>query len=110
MTEHKKITLTYDEHEYTLEYTRDTIKRMEQRGFDINQLASRPMTLLPELFAGAFLANHKELRRDKIDKIFDEIPDRKGLLGLLSDMYNEPVLALIDSEETSGNAKWEANW
>lgn len=44
---------------YTLEFTRKTIELMEKNGFVAADMERKPMTLLPALFAGAFLAHHR---------------------------------------------------
>ena len=47
----KQIIFTYEGKDYTLEYTRRTIKQMEDEGFVARNIDDRPMTLLPALFA-----------------------------------------------------------
>ena len=103
----KQIKFTYNGRDYTLEFTRATIKAMERKGFRYQQLEATPMTMLPELFAGAFLEHHPTVRRDKIDAIYAGMTDKKKLLGALVDMYAEPISALTDD---SGNVEWTPNW
>ena len=53
----KQITLKNNEGKvYTLEYTRQTVKMMERQGFVPEKVSEQPMTYLPTLFAGAFMA------------------------------------------------------
>lgn len=107
----KQIRFTYDEVDYTLEFTRKSVERMENTGFIISELFEKPMTLLPTLFAGAFWAHHRFVKRDVIDKIYDSLPNKQDLIGKLAEMYNEPISALIDEPEADeGNVEWEANW
>ena len=81
----KQIIFTYDGKDYTLEYTRRTIKQMEDEGFVARMIDDRPMTLLPALFAGAFKAHHRfaELNRlegailDLYDKLTNEMYGRR---------------------------------
>ena len=97
--------------EYTLEYNRRSIEQMERTGFVVSDITDKPMTVLPALFAGAFLKNHRKVKRDAIDAIFDRVSDKQGLIGKLAEMYNEPIEALLDEpEEDEGNATWEASW
>lgn len=100
------------ETEYTLEFTRASIKQMESSGFDAHELVQKPMSTLPALFAGAFLAHHRLLPQKKIDAIFDMIPDKQGFFEKLAEMYNEPIEALMaePDEAHSGNVNWGANW
>lgn len=107
----KQIRFTYDDVDYTLEFTRKSVERMENTGFVISEVFEKPMTLLPALFAGAFLAHHRYVKRDVIDKIYDSLPDKQDLIGKLAEMYNEPIAALLDEPEVEeGNVEWEASW
>lgn len=105
----KQITFVYEGNDYTLEYTRASVKEMERRGFVSSQLVDKPMTVLPELFAGAFLANHRYLRKEIIEKIFENLDDRSELMGKLIEMYNDPIEQMLEGP-TEGNVKWEGNW
>ena len=81
---------------YTLEYTRKTVEIMEKQGFIAEDVDRKPMTMLPALFAGAFIARKDEL------------------LPKLVEMYNEPILSLMEEptpdEGSEGNMDWTANW
>lgn len=107
----KTMTIKYKDREYTLEYTRKSIEIMEKRGFIISDIEDKPVTTFPMLFAGAFLAHHKFVKPDVIDEIFSKIKDKEKLLGKLAEMYNEPILSMMDEpEEDEGNLDWEASW
>ncbi len=107
----KQIRFTYDGVDYTLEFTRKSVESMENTGFVISEVFEKPMTLLPRLFAGAFLAHHRFVKRDVIDKIYDSLPNKQDLISKLAEMYNEPIAALLDEpEDEEGNVKWEASW
>lgn len=107
----KTITLTFEDIEYTLEFTKNTIKRMEDAGFVIQEAKTKPMTTLPTLFAGSFLARNKWVKQDTIDKIYEKLTDKEGLMQKLIEMYTEQVEALFDEPEPSEkNAVWGANF
>ncbi len=107
----KTITITANDVEYTLEFTRKTVSILEKQGFVLSDIAEKPMTTLPELFAGAFLAHHMYVKRDVIDGIYDSMPNKEDLIKRLAEMYNEPIEALIaEPEESEGNVSWETNW
>lgn len=98
---------------YTLEFTRKTIELMEKNGFVAADMERRPMTLLPALFAGAFLAHHRFVKRDVIDAIYAKLNHKDELIGALVEMYNEPLMALLDEpeqENDEGNLSWKAGW
>lgn len=107
----KQLRFTYDGKEYTLEYTRKSVAEMERKGFVVSDIDTKPVTVLPALFAGAFLANHRFVKQEVIDEIFSKIKNKSELIGKLAEMYNEPIAALIDEpEESAGNVDWTASW
>lgn len=106
----KQICFEFDGKEYTLEYTRNTVRQMERRGFVADDISVRPMTVLPDLFAGAFLANHSQLKREKIDKIYDAMGDKQKLIGALTEMYNDTIETLLAEPEEGKNVAWTPNW
>lgn len=97
---------------YTLEFTRRSVELMERSGFKIRDIKDFPMITLPRLFEGAFLAHHKQVKKETVDEIFAKLKDKDTLIGKLAEMYNEPIETLVaepeDSEE--GNTGWEASW
>lgn len=107
----KTLEFTYNGKDYTLEFTRKTVSDMERRGFLANEIESKPMTTLPELFRGAFLAHHRFEKREVIDDIYAHMPKKDELIGKLAEMYNEPILTLVkDPENVEGNVDWTANF
>ena len=107
----KTMTIKYDDKEYTLEFTRNSIKKMEAKGFEIDKVGSKPMTMLPALFAGAFQAHHPNVPGSTINEIFDHLPEKEQLVNMLAVMYNEPFEALLeDPKDSKGNASWGTNW
>lgn len=105
----KQITFEYKDRPYTLEFTRNSVRTMEANGFVISEIKNKPVSLLPDFFAGAFIAHHRHLKRSLIDEIFDEMSDKDALIETLSDMYNETLITLMggDDEEKSGNISWK---
>ena len=107
----KQITFEFEGKNYTLEFTRKSIETMERQGFNVNDISEKPMTTLPALFAGAFLAHHKWVKKDVIDEIYDSLPNKQDLISKLAEMYNEPIEALFEEpKESEGNVSWEASW
>jgi len=108
----KQISFEYDGKQYTLEFTRKSIEIMERQGFNINDITDKPMTTLPALFAGAFIAHHRFVKREIIDEIYSKLTNKQELLQKLAEMYNEPLEALMeDPDDNEGNAvNWEASF
>ncbi len=107
----KQLIFTYEDKEYTLEYTRRTVAEMEKKGFIASDITDKPMTTLPALFAGAFLAHHRFVKEDVINNIYMKLTKKEDLIGKLAEMYNEPIMALVEEpEEDKGNVNWTATW
>lgn len=108
----KQIRFEYKGQEYILEFTRKSIEMMERQGFVASDIVEKPMTTLPALFAGAFLAHHRNVKKELIDEIFSKMTDKEELIRKLAEMYNEPIMALMDEPNPNdeGNVKWEASF
>lgn len=106
----KPIKIKSKDEEYTLEFNRESIKFAEARGFKVEDVSNYPMTKLPELFFYAFRMHHKNVAREKTDKIlFEElggIPE--GLLERLAELYMQPfeALTIVEDGEERKNSKW----
>lgn len=107
----KQLSFTHKGVDYCLEYTRKSVEMMEKSGFVASDIQSKPMTTLPALFAGAFLAHHRFVKQNVIDEIFSKMTNKGELIGKLAEMYNEPIMTLIDEpDEVEGNLDWTASW
>lgn len=114
----KTITFTYKKTAYTLEFTRETVSMLEQNGLslaDVQNLQDmdKPINTIMMLFTGAFLAHHRKAASitTLIDEIWETIPDKKGLISSLIEMYVEPVESLLMSEpeDEKGKTVWTVN-
>lgn len=85
---------------YVLEFSRDSVRFAEQRGFKITELTDFPQMNIPAFFFYAFRKNHKSLSRDKADKL---LADLGGLMPAeierLVQLYNQPNESLIMMDE-----------
>ena len=107
----KQLKFSYNGTEYTLEYTRRTVEQMEKEGFVAEELKSKPLTMLPTLFAGAFKVHHRNVKREVIDEIYSKMTNKADLIGKLAEMYSEPIMALIDEPvESAENLTWTQSW
>ena len=107
----KQLNFTFEGKDYTLEFTRRTVEQMEKEGFVADDVKRMPMTALPTLFAGAFKAHHKFVKREVIDEIYSKMTNKGDLIGRFAEMYNEPIMALLDEpEESSENLTWTQSW
>ena len=61
-----KISLTYNDVPYTLEYDRMAIKAMEASGFSVEEFIKKPLSNIELAFAGAFIKNHRKTKENVI--------------------------------------------
>lgn len=109
-----KITVTYKNENYVLEYSRLTASAIEKQGFVLDELTSKPNIMIPLLVHGAFLKHHRELKQKLIDEIYANVINKtgkeneEGFIGVLSEMYAETISSLTDENAVDeGNA---ATW
>lgn len=110
MKENKKIKLNYQDKEYILEYNRKTVSDLESMGFVATELGEKPATMLPLAFRGAFLKNHRFVKQEVIDDIFNHLNNKQGLIEKLSEMLTETYTSLLNGEELEDdekNVSWE---
>lgn len=104
-----QISFDYNGKHYVLEYTRESVKRMEAAGYRPNESGSTPLMELDMLWAGAFYKNHRQTSSRILEKILDEMKDKDKLLQTLRQMVTETYNSLVDpDEEDSGNVEWTA--
>jgi len=86
---------------YILEFSRESVKFAEQRGFDINDVSKYPMTKIAEFFFYAFRMHHKNVPRDRTDHILfvdmGGVPD--GMIERLVQLYSVPFEVLSEVSE-----------
>lgn len=104
-----QINFDYNGKHYCLEYTRESVKRMEAAGFRPGESGSTPLMELDMLWAGAFYKNHRKESSNVIEKLLDKMKDKDKLLDALRTMVAETYNSLLDSEEDDeGNVDWTA--
>lgn len=104
-----KIKFKFKGKKYILEYTRHSICEMERRGFDVTAIPEKTFTLLPDMFAGAFLANHPEVSQDVVDEIYTQFDSKGELLNALAEMYSLAIEDYINElKKVRHGVKWEA--
>ena len=100
-----KITLTHDGKEYELEYNRQSVRTMESQGFVMDELTSKPGTMIPKLFEGAFIKNCKGTKRQVMDDIYEGIKNKTEFIQALAEMYAETLSTLFEGNG-EGNVTW----
>lgn len=104
-----KIEFDWNGKHITLEYTADSLRKMEERGFDIGVIDKRLITVGETLFSGAFIANHddidEEIRRELYNEIssYDDDGNGEKIEEVLAKMLQE---AVDEMQSHRGNLKW----
>lgn len=107
----KTIDFEFDGETYTLEFTRRTIKDMENEGFSLSAMSARPVTMYPRLFQGAFRCHHRRLDSDKIDRMYKSFVNKEELAEKLAIMYNDALDTLFDEPgENEKKVEWKSNF
>lgn len=93
--------------EYTLEYNRRSVAKTEQAGFNINELETKGMTMIPLMFWGAFLMHHPYMTKDQTDRIlFDCLHGLKAEeMEHLGKLYAASFKTLAADEDEQGNPR-----
>lgn len=103
------IRFEYKDKNYVLGFNRKTVKQMEREGFKLDEVETKPLTCISDLFAGAFKMNHRFEKREVIDQIHADIKDKDKLTENLIQMYSDTVKSLMaddDSEDNENLISW----
>ena len=106
----KMIVLTHNGKDYTLGFTRETVRLAERRGLEMDLLNKQPMIQIPLLVQSAFIANHKFVSADQIDSIYADITVKDEFLTKLTEMYYEPIKELMGASQDEDGEPKKANW
>ena len=92
--------------EFTLEFSLESVKFAEQRGFKFEDVGNYPATKVEELFYYAFRMHHRNVPREKTNRILWEkigglnnLPD--GFVERLGQLYYAPMSALGGDEKNA---------
>lgn len=59
--------------EYVLDYSVDSVRFAEQRGFDVDDLGKYPATKIPEFWFYAFRKNHRNMAKNQTDALLEKM-------------------------------------
>lgn len=109
-----KVTITYQNKDYVLEFSRTTAQQIEEQGFVLDQVGDKPAKMIPLLVYGAFMKNNRGIKRNLVDEIYANLINKvgkdneDGFISVLAEMYAETVSTLTDENAVDeGNA---ATW
>ena len=95
-------TIEINEKEYTLCLTRDSVKEIEARGFNIQNFIEKPLTYMDVLWYGGFVANHPDVNLNLAVKLIEKYQEEGGdvneVINFLADEYSNFVNAPTDTK------------
>lgn len=106
----KTIEFEYAGVDYTLEYTRATVRKMENDGIVMADLGRRPMSLLPKIFAYGFNEHHRGVKSSLVAEIFENMGDKEELFEEIADMIAETYDSLMSVKDEKNVIKWKKNF
>ncbi len=106
----KTIQFTYHDVDYTLEYTRKTLERMEADGIVLADMNKKPITILPKLFEYGFYAHHKRIKKSEIEEIFQLFTNKNEMYTKLSEMATDTLNTLFEENHSKNAISWKANF
>ena len=104
----ERIKFDYKGQHYELCYTRESVRQIEAQGFVLEEVGTKPTTMIPLLFYGAFFVHHRGIKRKLTDEIWEQIKGEE-IIKALAEMYSETIADLMGVEEDSNPNRivWE---
>lgn len=111
----KTIKLNYKGKEYTLEFNRETVRSAERSGFNLTEIADKPVSTIEALVYASFRMHHPTMSSKKAVEIYDSLNHKDEFVNKLIELYGSVVEAFTGSdansdEEAEGNANWDADF
>jgi len=106
----KTIQFTYKDTDYTLEYTRKTLEKMEADGIILADMNKKPVTILPKLFEYAFYTHHKRIKKSEVEEIFHLFTNKNEMYNKLSEMATDTLNTLFEEEHSKNAISWKASF
>lgn len=104
-------TIEIGEKEYTLCLTRESVKDIESKGFNIQNFIDRPLTFMDILWYGGFVAKHTDVNPSLAVKLLETYQEEGGdvneVIEFLANEYSNFVNAPagINSKKKKKKAK-----
>lgn len=105
MAEQQWVYLDFEDKEYELGFTKQTVRLAESMGFDIGDLQnqSKVVTPITILFYASFLAKHPGIKENLVDRIYDDLDNKGELVSKLVEIYSDTISAMMANGK---NATW----
>jgi hypothetical protein len=97
-------TINIKDKDYELCLTRQAIKEIEAKGFNVQNFVNKPVTYMEVLWYGGFVAKHPNVNFNLATKLMDSYKDEGGdvneVINFLADEYSNFVNAPADTKST----------
>lgn len=108
LREKKRLKFSYDGSDFTLEFTPESVRKMEREGFDFTNMEHNVVNVGYDLFSGAFIAHHNYVPKEVRAKIYTFLKaknkDGKNLIEYLAEMLSDELDWIVSKPE--GNIEW----
>lgn len=92
--------------QYNLTFTRREVSYLSDQGLTADAIERNPLKVV-DLFAGAFLHNHKGTPRGVIEELWKNIDNKPAFAERLGAMYGEPIGELFGEADEAKKVTWE---
>lgn len=93
---------------YTLEFDRKSAMDAERMfGISISEVQSGKVSMLPLLFAGAFVKHHPHIKSGVVSGMLDKMGDKASLYQALAGMYLEAASTVLEDPEEGNALAWK---
>lgn len=106
----KSLQFEFKGNKYTLEYTRDSVRQLEKSGFSLQGFKDAPFSNLLILFKGAFISQHKFIKDNVVEEMWEALTNKEALIEKLMEMYGDTAESFLDEPDDEGKVNWEASW
>lgn len=94
---------------YELDFSRESVRFVEQQGFKVEETFDYPNINIPKLFYYAFRKNHKNIALNQTQELLDKMGGITEQIALrLIDLYRQATISnnvIQDAEELSKNVR-----
>lgn len=89
---------------YTLDFSRDTVRFAEERGFVWDEIGTRPATMVPIIWYTAFRRYNPRVSYAKATEILEKLGGMKpNWITRLRELYDQSLISLISVDESEGD-------
>lgn len=89
--------IKYDGKSYELGFNRESVKKLESLGFELDKVDAMPQTMIPLFFYGSFMKEHTGIKRKLVDEMWSKMPRKDKVIEVLMESYTDTLNTLMDN-------------